>query len=217
MTRLPPSASIAHKGDGPKLCAPSAIRNTPAIVACLDSVAPQSGRALEIASGTGQHITALAAAIPGLHWHPSEIAQDRIDSINAYAQDASLDNLHPARLLDATTPDWAATHTPYDLIYLGNLLHLITDEAASAVLIETAKAITPAGVFVIYGPFRRAGQLISDADAVFDSELRAADPDIGYKDDGWVIQMLTQAGLGDTVTSDMPANNLAFIARPEIS
>jgi len=54
------------------------------------SVAPRRGRALEIASGTGQHITALARALPKLVWHPTEIAAERIASINAYAAEAAL-------------------------------------------------------------------------------------------------------------------------------
>ena len=45
----------------------------PAIVQMLRDVAPATGRALEIASGTGQHIVQLAAALPGLSWQPSDI------------------------------------------------------------------------------------------------------------------------------------------------
>jgi predicted O-methyltransferase YrrM len=208
---LPPSASIANPMGGSKLHAPSAERNAGPIVALLQEVAPAKGRALEIASGTGQHVLAMARALRDIHWHPTEVAPDRIASINAYAFEAALPNLHPAQHLDATAAGWAAAHTPYDLVYFGNLLHLIPTLAAQTVLTEAAKALTPQGMLILYGPFRRAGTLTSEGDMKFDAQLRAADPAIGYKDDTWITQVLTSAGLSLRL-HDMPANNLAFIA-----
>ena len=46
----------------------------------------------------------------------------------------------------------------------------------------------------------------------FDADLRAADPQIGYKDDQWMRHTLTVAGLTVKDVRDMPSNNLAFIA-----
>jgi hypothetical protein len=149
--------------------------------------------------------------MPDIEWHPTEIAAERIASIDAYAAEAGLANLHPALHLDAAQHGWAATHTPFDLIHIGNLLHLIPLETARSILIEATKALSSAGTLVIYGPFMRAGTLVSDADRRFDAELRTADPAIGYKDDIWVKEVLTAAGLTPRLR-DMPANNLAFIA-----
>jgi hypothetical protein len=215
MSRLPPSASVAAPMEGGKLFAPSAARNVSAVVRLLADIAPATGRALEIASGTGQHVCALAAALPALEWHPSEIAADRVASINAHAQDAGLRNLHPAQILDATTAGWSAQHSAYDLVHLGNLLHLIAQNAARTVLQEGALVLAVGGLFVIYGPFLRAGRLTSPGDAEFDAQLRAADPATGYKDDQWIAQTLALAGLALVEVRPMPANNLAFIARKE--
>lgn len=217
MSALPPNASVASQTEDGKLSAPSALRNAPVIVELLQSIVPAQGRALEIASGTGQHISALAAAIPQIDWYPTEIAADRITSIDAYAAQAALDNLRPAKLLDAATSGWAGSHTPYDLIYFGNLLHLISADAAAIVLNEAASALAPQGHFVIYGPFKRGGALTSEGDAKFDAELRAADPKIGYKNDQWIKHLLTDAGLDASLVRNMPANNLAFIAKREQS
>jgi SAM-dependent methyltransferase len=211
VTTLPPNASVVRPLGGSKLFAPSADRNVDAIVALVHGVAPAQGRALEIASGTGQHVTALAAALPQLTWHPSELATDRIASIDAYAAEVELPNLHAALFLDATQTGWAATHHPYDLIYFGNLLHLISLPAAQTLLEEAAQALEKGGILVVYGPFARAGVLTSAGDATFDAELRATDPAIGYKDDRWLNDVLTCAGLHLSVRN-MPANNLAFIA-----
>jgi hypothetical protein len=59
----------------------------------------------------------------------------------------------------------------------------------------------------------RGGQLTSDGDARFHADLRAADPQIGYKDDRWMLDLLTDAGLTPDAPVEMPANNLAFVGR----
>lgn len=213
MSNLPPSASVSLPVEGAKLHSPSAMRNAPAIVALLQEVAPAEGRALEIASGTGQHVVAMATALPDLTWHPTDIAPDRLASINAYAAEAGLPNLRPAQYLDAARSGWAAEHEPYDLVYLGNLLHLIPHSDAQAVLAGAAAVLAPEGTLVIYGPFMRAGVLTSKGDQSFDAELRAANPAIGYKDDTWIAGVLNAVGLRHRTLREMPANNISFIAR----
>lgn len=213
MTRLPPNASVATRLEEGKLCNPSAQRNTSDIVAMVQQIAPAQGRALEIASGTGQHVLALATALPDLEWHPSDIAHDRLKSIDAYT--AGLANVQPARLLDATQTGWADAEDPFDLIYLGNLLHLIPQSAAQTVLSQAARALAPAGTVVVYGPFMRSGVLTSEGDAKFHFDLQAANPEIGYKDDVWVKDMLTESGLALSMVHNMPANNLSLIAQRE--
>jgi len=209
--RLPPSASVAKAREGAKLHAPAAGRNADAISALLAEVAPKSGTALELASGTGQHVIQFAAACPGLHWHPTEVDTARIASINAYAADAAHDTNAPATKLNAAYAGWSHGKN-HALVVLINLLHLVSDDATDVILREAALALVHDGVFVLYGPFRRAGRLTSEGDVRFDAELRAADPAIGYKDDGWISARLKSAGLSVEVR-EMAANNLAFIAR----
>ncbi|WP_409373587.1 DUF938 domain-containing protein [Sulfitobacter guttiformis] len=192
--------------------APSAERNMGVIVELLRVHAPPHGRALELASGTGQHVMALASALPQIDWHPSEVAADRMASIDAYAATAQLPNLHPARHLDATRRGWSQCLQPFDLIHLGNLLHLIPQAGAYTLLTEASVALAPAGTLTLYGPFMREGRLTSEGDAKFNAELQAANPAIGYKDDRWINEVLTSTGLVVSV-HDMPSNNLAFIAR----
>jgi hypothetical protein len=108
---------------------------------------------------------------------------------------------------------WRETVPAQDLITLTNLLHLISTAQVRTLIGEAARALTPDGVLILYGPFKRDGQLTSAGDAQFDAELRAADPDIGYKDTVDITATLEDAGLTDIQTDTMPANNLAFIAR----
>ena len=49
----------------------------------LETVVPETGKALELASGTGEHVVRMAGAFPGLTWQPSDIDPTRITSIDA--------------------------------------------------------------------------------------------------------------------------------------
>ena len=209
---VPGMASVAAAQDG-KLFAPSAARNSGAICDLLADVAPPRGRALELASGTGQHVTAYAARLPGLMWQPSEVEETRRASIRSHAEEAGLANVAPPVDLDATAPGWGTDHSGQDLIVLVNLLHLISEGEARTLIREAATALAPGGRFLVYGPFMRAGELISEGDRAFHASLTAHDPETGYKDDFDVIDWLHAAGLDLLQAVEMPANNLALVSR----
>ena len=77
-TKLPETASVANSKGDVRLFAPSAERNSTPIVNLIKQIAPKSGEAFEIASGTGQHIVKLALSLPSLTWLPSEVEEERI-------------------------------------------------------------------------------------------------------------------------------------------
>ncbi|WP_299354774.1 DUF938 domain-containing protein [uncultured Shimia sp.] len=208
---LPETASVAHSADGGRLFAPSAARNTDAIVTLAAEVAPSGGQALEIASGTGQHIVALAKALPHLHWQPSEVDPERRASIDNYVAHAQLENLATAVELDATNPGWSATYCGQSFILLVNLLHLISDREARTLISEAAAALAPGGVLMIYGPFMRDTDLTSEGDAAFHASLKEKDPEIGYKSDFDVLDWGQSQWLDYLDMVEMPANNLAIL------
>lgn len=210
-SKLPPSASIATATKGGKLHAPSAERNADALADLLRRIAPQSGSALEIASGTGQHITRFASAFPNLIWTPSEISPERRASIEAYRADAQMANFDAPIHLDACAPGWASQSKLHDLILTVNLLHLIPETAAKTLISEATKSLASGGTLLLYGPFLRHGQTTSDGDARFHADLQAADPNIGYKDRDAVLEWGHEAGLASAQCVEMPANNLALV------
>lgn len=210
---LPDTASVATPGTGGRLHAPSALRNAQAICAVITDHAPPSGRALEIASGTGEHAVRIAACLPGLTWQPTEIDAVRRASIDAWATDAGCANLRPARALDATEPGWGVAFQGHDLIFASNILHLISAPEAEVLILEAAQALAPGGVLLIYGPFRRAEGFASAGDAAFHDSLTAQDPEIGYKSCDQVAAWFSGAGLIAQAPVAMPANNLTQIAR----
>jgi SAM-dependent methyltransferase len=209
-----PPTGNATQADA-KLTAPAFTRNGDDICRVLQGYAPNSGVALEIASGTGQHIVKFAAAMPHLTWHPTDIDPTRRASIDAYAQDARLRNLMAAADLNATRPGWAASYPDMSLIVLVNLLHLISEADAITLIEQASRALTKGGIFFIYGPFLRGGELTSAGDIAFDAALKAQDPNIGYKDVFDVLDTALAHGLEVRDTIEMPANNMALVfSRP---
>ncbi|MBF9049084.1 DUF938 domain-containing protein [Roseobacter sp. HKCCD9010] len=198
------------------LSAPAALRNREAILSVLTRIAPPEGNALEIASGTGEHIIAYAPAMPGLTWQPSDPDPDRRASIAAWSAEHPAPNLLPPIDLNACAPGWSENHGPKDMIVLVNLIHLISDADTATLLAEIAKALAPGGIAALYGPFLRDGEATSEGDATFHASLRAQDPAIGYKDVIDVAAALTRNGLHLFETVKLPANNLMLCVERKI-
>jgi len=173
--------------------------------------APRRGWALEIASGTGQHIVSLAAAIPELIWQPSDVDPSRLKSIKIWINEKKRDNVEPPILLDATETGWSKVNTQYDLIFLSNLLHLVSHEETEVLIVEISRALAPKGIAILYGPFKRNGELCSQGDIDFHQSIIEADPALGYKNDVDILDLFAQTGLIHKETENMPANNLSFV------
>lgn len=198
--------------DATRRTAPAATRNLAPILQALARHAPATGRALEIASGSGQQIVHFAAAHPGLIWQASDLDAENLASITAWAQFAPAPNLLPPTQLDAAQPGWAQPHAGLSLILMVNVLHLVSAPAAQTILHECSSALAPKGRLLVYGPFLRDGRATSAGDAQFDADLRARDPAIGYKDLHWVTELMASNGLTCQI-DPMPANNLMLIAQ----
>ncbi|MCU4654433.1 class I SAM-dependent methyltransferase [Roseibacterium sp. SDUM158016] len=201
-------AGPSETGVDARRSAPAAQRNREAIAREVLKLAPERGRALEIASGSGEHIVRFAALMPGLDWHPTDPDPGQRASIAAWTEAEGLTNIAPPRPVDVSNPGWAEQEPPTDLVVLVNLLHLVTDAAAWSAIDGIAAALAPGGTAVIYGPFLRDGETTSEGDAAFHRSLRERDPRIGYKDVIDVVARAVAAGLCHVETVRMPANNL---------
>jgi hypothetical protein len=164
---------------------------------------------LELASGFGQHISALAAHRADLSFHPTEPDPQRREIIDARCK--GLPNVGDATPLDACAPGWGNV-VAVEMVLVVNLLHLISDAQMAVLLDEVAQAIKPGGTFAVYGPFFREEIAPSEGDLAFDQSLKAQDPAIGYKELKVVTGVLSVLGFSVT-HHEMPANNVMLFAR----
>ena len=206
------TGSTATTSDDGRRVSPSSMRNVDAICAVLSSCVPATGHALEIASGSGQHVARFAAEFPGVTWQPSDIDPAKIVSIKGWIGEATATNVAEPIVLDASLPGWAKKHRAFDVIVVVNLLHLIGQSEAETVIAEAAQVLTPGGRLVIYGPFMRGDSFASEGDERFHRLLAAQDADIGYKSFQSVQDLQRSNGLEVEATHEMPANNLMLVA-----
>src|SRR5262245_31129463 len=84
----------------------AADRNKEPILAVLRRVLPPAGLGLEIGSGTGQHVTHFARALPALTWQPSDPDAPSRDSVRAWITHEQLSNVRDPIALDVTRAPW---------------------------------------------------------------------------------------------------------------
>jgi len=198
--------------DVDKQFSPSAARNTEPILAAVRPRLSASGRALEVASGTGQHIVAFADAFPGLDWTPSDPDPMARASIAAHVAEAGLANLHPPLHLDVSDPAWPEAVEPgFDIIVAINLLHISPWAATLGLISGAGRRLTPEGRLCIYGPFARGGDYLSESNVRFDASLRYRDPSWGVRDVDNVAAAAQGQGLDLAEVVEMPANNLMLM------
>ena len=207
-TREPVAAADARRH------APSAQRNQAPILEALAKVLPTSGRALEIGSGTGQHIAAFARAFSGLQWLPSEPHPDSLASIAAWVAETGLDNLADPLTIDVTAPDWpAALDGPCDAIVCINVLHITPWAVAKGLMRGAGRLLAPGGIVYLYGPYMRDGHHTAPSNAAFDASLRRRDPAWGVRDIADVTRCAEANGLALERTVDMPRDNFSLVFR----
>lgn len=194
---------------------PAAERNSAPILEQLRALLGNSGEALEIASGTGQHAAALAAALPGWRWQPSDWQADAFDSIAGWAAKAHADNVHPPVLLDVRSACWPAEGPAFarafDLIFCANMLHIAPWECCAGLMCGTARHLAARGVLVTYGPYLEAGVPTAPGNIAFDQSLRERNPAWGLRQLSAVQEQAERAGLHLQARHAMPANNLLLV------
>lgn len=198
--------------DDARLYAPSAARNMEPIATVLLPLLPESGHVLEIASGSGEHITRFARAHAGdVVFQPSDPDAAARASIDAWVGELGLTNVRPAVALDASAESWPINDV--DVVFCFNMIH-ISPWAATVGLVQGARRVLrPGGLLVTYGPYQRGGQHTSEGNASFDADLRQRNPAWGIRDLGDVSALAVQAGFKAPEVVEMPANNLSLVFR----
>jgi SAM-dependent methyltransferase len=197
--------------EGGRLHAASAERNREPILEVLRRVLPPTGLVLEIASGTGQHVSFFAQALPALRWQPSDPSPAHRESIRAWSATAGGDNIAEPVALDVEEWPWPVAKA--DAIVNINMIHIAPWSVTEALFRGAARVLPAAGVLVLYGPFKRDGQHTAESNQRFDERLRAEDPRWGVRDAGDVAAAASAAGFLAPEIVAMPANNLCLVFR----
>lgn len=198
---------------------PAAERNKQAILDVLRRLLPARGRALELASGTGQHVACFSAGLPGWTWQPSEANSAALPTISAWVQRAGVAGVHPPLLLDVTTPAWLdgpspATEVlsePFDAIFCANLLHVAPWSVCPALMQGARHHLAAGAPLMLYGPFLEGDVPTAPGNLDFDASLRRQDPAWGIRSREAVERCALDAGLRLRQRMPMPTNNLMLV------
>jgi len=192
--------------------APATARNRAPILAVLERVLPARGFVLEIASGTGEHAAAFAAALPALAFQPSDVDPESLASIEAWRRHSALPNLRAAVALDVHALPWPVAAAP-DAILCINMIHIAPWSASLALLDGAAALLAPGAPLVLYGPYREGGAHTAPSNASFDASLRERDPRWGVRDLEAVASEAAARGIHLEEVVAMPANNRTLVLR----
>ena len=212
-----------------RLSSPAAERNRQPILDVLRRVLPPSGRALEIASGSGQHVSWFARHLPAWTWQPTEFAAASLASIAAWsvldaddlaespasaADVGPLPNVLPPLQLDVCAPEWPVAG-PFDAITCANMIHASPPQTLPGLMQGTGRHLAPAGLLVTYGPYILDDEPLVASNVEFDAWLKTRDPSWGIRRLADVLAHARGAGLRLRERVAMPANNLMLVFERE--
>ena len=184
-------------------------------------VLPKKGIALEIGSGTGEHVISFAKALPGLVWLPSDPDEASRASIRAWSVTEGLANVRAPVSVDVRDEIWGVEDdAPFDAMISLNMVHIAPWEAALALLAGAGRLLRPDGLLVFYGPFMLGGTHTAASNAAFDADLKSRDRHWGVRDVDDLVGAAAPQGLELLELVAMPANNLSLVfvkAGPAVS
>ena len=164
--------------------------------------------ALEVGSGTGQHVTYFAQELPGIQWQPTDTGEFLPGLIARLAAEAPANVADPLDL-DVRMDPWPVE--PTQGVFSANTLHYMSKDCAEAFFRGIGQVLMLNGVLVIYGPFRYGGEFTSPSNARFDEWLKASDPVRGVRDFEWINELAAAQGLELVRDENMPANNQLLV------
>lgn len=194
-----------------KRSSPAAIRNREVIANTLLPLIDEGAQVLEIASGTGEHGTYMAARRPDLDWQMTDISQAALRSCDAWREHLA-PHMPPSLHLDVMQRRWPESFTGYNVLYCANMIHIAPWAAAEGLAAGLSDALLPSGIFAIYGPFK-FGDATAPSNLEFDASLKLRDPAWGVREYDNVHTLFEAAGLTLEHIHEMPAQNHLLIFR----
>ncbi len=190
--------------------APATHRNRDPILSVLDQLLPSKGRVLELASGTGEHITYFSKQYSSLTWQPSDKASSLFWAIKQRGSDCT--NQKDPVLIDVSLKEWHSGNWGlWDVILCINMVHISPWEASEGLFQGAAQHLSPQGKLYLYGPYRFEGKHTSNSNIIFDRSLRARNELWGIRDAEALEELGEKSGLRLQQKIAMPANNFSLV------
>jgi SAM-dependent methyltransferase len=190
-------------------------RNKRPILDALRNVLPHRGTALEIASGTGQHVAWFATGLPDWTWQPTDADTTALPTIAAARAQAGLANVRPPLRLDVLAPQWPAEGPPFsetfDAVFCANMLHIAPWATCAALMRGAARHLAPNGLLVTYGPYFEEDVATAPSNLAFHQSLRLRNAAWGLRRLQDVTEEAALAGLRLQARHALPANNLLLV------
>ncbi|SMF24649.1 Protein of unknown function [Alteromonadaceae bacterium Bs31] len=180
--------------------------NKAPILQVLQRAFEHSTKVLEIGSGTGQHASYFAAALPHLQWQPSDLEQN-ISGIKQWCTGS--ENVLPPLCFDIHDIQWPVENI--DAVFSANTAHIMDWPTASLMIKRVAEKLPTGGVFALYGPFNYAGHYTSQSNADFDAWLKEQHPGQGIRNFEDLNALAKDGGLSIFEDNRMPANNRLLV------
>ena len=193
--------------------APATQRNREPILKILSEIIQPNSNILEIASGTGEHAIFLASKLESCRWIPSDVNSQALESIVAWKNTCSLDNLELPLLIDVAQPGWQQQLVGREInaIVNVNMIHISPWQACLGLLEGAGQILPNSGILCLYGPYKRDGEHTAPSNASFDRSLRDRNPLWGVRDLEAVVAAAAEQNLTLQQVIAMPANNLSVV------
>uniref|UniRef100_A0A0P4W936 Methyltransferase type 12 domain-containing protein n=1 Tax=Scylla olivacea TaxID=85551 RepID=A0A0P4W936_SCYOL len=177
--------------------------------------ADTSLKALEVASGTGQHVVHFGQHLPKVSWQPSDMEEKYLASISAYVKESGAKNVLEPLMIDVCKPvsEWPGKFSAasLDVILNINMVHISAWPCTEALFRAAGHLLRPKGIMVTYGPYAIHGEVTPESNVAFNESLKSQNAEWGLRD----IDDLEKEAKKNNMTFDamfnMPSNNKILI------
>lgn len=191
-----------------RLHAPATARNRDVILDVLKEHLPHTGILYEIAAGTGEHALYFSEAFPDVLWHPTDIDESHLISIDAWRNHSGTENLQPASYFNVLGDIFPEST---DAILAINLIHIAPWQVAKTLIEKAGSTLKTGGILFLYGPYQQNGNHTSESNAAFDISLKSRNPDWGIRHMEDITLLAEKNGFSEPTIIPMPANNFSLI------
>ncbi len=200
--------------------APAAQRNKGPILEVLKKYLgpPAKPSVLEVASGTGDHVSHLARHLPDATFTPTDVDAKSLPDIRACVREefdgADPPNVLMPRQLDASKPEEVIqqfSSSSYDTIYCSNMMHIAPYSCSIGLMKLSGSLLPQGGRLFTYGPYKIDGVLSPESNVAFDASLRSRNSEWGIRDTKDLKKEAEKNGLSLEAMHDMPANNKLLV------